>query len=152
MIGSWLGRLVLSLFVGFAGAVFLGPACASVAAAQSFEPPPPGDLLGDLTAMIVAAVIVAMAVEVLRLFVPAWKRTADMTDGSKALLRLAALLLGLGSGLLGWAPEVGDGSAPRVFGGVGAGLVAALYGGLLVGAVRRRLQAVYSSQKGGASS
>lgn len=147
MLGSRLGRLFLSVVLGCAGAVLLGPACVSIAHAQTFEPPPAGDLFRDVFMLVFAACVVSLAVEAIRLIVPAWKRTADMSDTSKGALRLVSILLGLGSGMLGWAPAIGDGSAPRVFGGVGAGLLAAVFGGLLLGIIRRRLVRLYAAEK-----
>lgn len=65
--------------------------------------------------------------------------TGGPSEAAKTALRVVPVLLGVAAAALEWAPAVGDGSTPRMFGGIGAGLVASLFGGSLVGAVRSRL-------------
>lgn len=65
--------------------------------------------------------------------------TGGMGELAKSGLRVVPVVLGIAAAFLEWAPAIGDGSAPRVFGGVGAGLIASLFGGSLVSAVRDRL-------------
>ena len=51
--------------------------------------------------------------------------------------------------LLGWhgmAPAVADGSNPRLLGGIAAGCIAALFGGLLIGKIKDRVSAVGSAR------
>lgn len=61
---------------------------------------------------------------------------------AKSALRAVPVAFGIVAALLGWAPAVGDGSNPQMFGGVGAGLVASLFGGQIMSAVRSRLPGV----------
>lgn len=65
--------------------------------------------------------------------------TGGPSDLAKNLLRAVPVALGLVSAVLEWAPAVGDGSYPRMFGGVGAGLLASLFGGQIMSAIRSRL-------------
>jgi len=79
---------------------------------------------------------VADAIEVVRKLAAA---TGGPSDLAKTVLRIVPVALGLVAGLLGAAPAVGDGSHPEVLGGIGAGLIASLFGGSLVKALRDRV-------------
>lgn len=72
--------------------------------------------------------------------------TGGPSETAKTALRVVPVLLGVAAAALEWAPAVGDGSTPRMFGGVGAGLIASLFGGSLVGAVRSRLPGAAASR------
>lgn len=65
--------------------------------------------------------------------------TGGLSETAKTALRIVPVLLGVIAGVAGWAPAVGDGSQPEIVGGVGAGLVASLFGGQIMSAVRSRL-------------
>lgn len=100
---------------------------------------PPEEVALDLVGIAVSATVLALATEWLRSLVPAWRRGGEMSELAKTGLRVVPVLLGIGAAFAGWAPPIGDGSNPEVFGGVGAGLIASLFGGSLVTAVRDRL-------------
>lgn len=175
-----LGRLLYSALAGISAMMILTPLCANVAHAQVTEVPI-GEVGFDVGGMAALAVVLALATEFLRGFMPAWRRgsnadpaalaaidhirsvmgdtrtpetdkaveilrklavaTGGMPSWAKNALRVVPVVLGVLAALAGWAPAVGDGSNPQVIGGVGAGLVASLFGGSLVGAVRSRLPA-----------
>lgn len=65
--------------------------------------------------------------------------TGGPGEAAKTALRVVPVLLGVVAALVGMAPAVGDGSNPEALGGIGAGLIASLFGGSLVSAVRSRL-------------
>lgn len=107
--------------------------------AQAADVPPEAYAL-DLAGLALWATGLALATEWIRSLVPAWRRGGEpMGELAKTLLRVVPVALGIGAALAGWAPAVGDGSNPEMFGGVGAGLIASLFGGSLVSAVRDRL-------------
>ena len=107
--------------------------------AQAADVPPEAYAL-DLAGLALWATGLALATEWIRSLVPAWRRGGEpMGELAKTFLRVVPVALGIGAALAGWAPAVGDGSNPEMFGGVGAGLIASLFGGSLVGAVRDRL-------------
>jgi len=127
-----------SVAVGIAAAFLLMPLFASIAQGQPVDVPPEEVAL-DLVGIAVSATVLALATEWLRSLVPQWRRGGDMGELAKTALRIVPVALGVAAALAGWAPPVGDGSNPELFGGVGAGLIASLFGGSLVTAVRDRL-------------
>ena len=128
--------IVWGLLVALVLAVVFAP---FVAWGQTPDVPPEAYVL-DLAGLALWATGLALATEWIRSLVPAWRRGGEpMGELAKTFLRVVPVSLGIGAALAGWAPAVGDGSNPEMFGGVGAGLIASLFGGSLVGAVRDRL-------------
>ena len=76
MIGSWIGRFILSVVLGLAGSILLGPACTSIAHAQGLEVAEPAEATSfGITALVaVWAPFLAVLTEWVRGFVPAWRR------------------------------------------------------------------------------
>lgn len=131
-------RTAWSILIGVMGAFLLLPLFASLAHGQPIEPPPE-EVAFDLVGLAVSATVLALATEWLRTLVPAWRRGGEMGELAKTGLRIVPVVIGIAAAFAGWAPPIGDGSQPEMFGGVGAGLVASLFGGSLVTAVRDRL-------------
>lgn len=131
-------RTAWSVLVGIAAAFLLLPLFASIAHGQPVDVPPEEVAL-DLVGIAVSATVLALATEWLRSLVPAWRRGGEMSELAKTALRIVPVALGVAAAFAGWAPPVGDGSHPEIFGGIGAGLIASLFGGSLVTAVRDRL-------------
>lgn len=143
-------RAAWSLLVGVMAAFLLLPLFASIARGDELiiagalmggggGDVPPEEVAFDLVGLAVSATVLALATEWLRTLVPAWRRGGEMGELAKTGLRIVPVLLGVVAAFAGWAPPIGDGSQPEMFGGVGAGLVASLFGGSLVTAVRDRL-------------
>lgn len=88
---------------------------------------------------------VATAIEVLRKLAVA---TGGPGELAKTGLRIVPVLLGVAAAFAGWAPPIGDGSNPEMFGGVGAGFVASLFGGQLMSAFRSRLPGAGAQRAG----
>ena len=135
-------RIAWSVGVGIAAAFLLLPLFARFARAEGLDAVDAGAVGLDLMGLATATVIVTLAVEVVRRSVPWLSRTHDLSEGAKVVLRLLSIGLGLGAGLLEWAPAIGDGSNPTVFGGVGAGLLASVFGAQVMGALQRRVRAL----------
>jgi hypothetical protein len=77
MIGSWIVRFVLSLALGVAGAILLGPACVSIAHAQGIDSVggvAVGSDLGISALVLLWAPLFTLLTEWFRGFVPAWRR------------------------------------------------------------------------------
>lgn len=142
-------RAAWSLLCGIMAAFLLLPLFASIARGDELiiagalmgggGDVPPEEVAFDLVGLAVSATVLALATEWLRTLVPAWRRGGEMGELAKTGLRIVPVLLGVAAAFAGWAPPIGDGSQPEMFGGVGAGLVASLFGGSLVTAVRDRL-------------
>ena len=118
---------------------------ASRAMAEEAVSVPVPDFLMDIIQVVGVACIPAMLVEVLRLSVPWLARKDGTGDLQKAILRILSVGIGTLMGWHGLAPAVADGSNPRLLGGIAAGCIAALFGGLLIGKIKDRVKAIGSA-------
>jgi len=140
-------RTAWSILCGVMAAFLLLPLFASIARGQTTDVPPE-EVAFDLVGLAVSATVLALATEWLRTLVPAWRRGGEMSELAKTGLRIVPVLLGVAAAFAGWAPPIGDGSNPEMFGGVGAGLVASLFGGQLMSAFRSRLPGAGAQRAG----
>jgi len=147
-------RSAMSKF-GYAASAFvstfavLWPASRAMAEESASIPVP--DMLVDFFQCIPLALVVAVLVEVVRLCFPWLSRKKVRLEGSgdaqKIVLRVMSVLVGFGFGVLGNASAMGDGSNPRLLGGITSGAVAALFGSQLIVLVGHILGAVFDRVK-----
>lgn len=108
---------------------------------------PVPDMLLDFAQCLPLAVLVAIIVEVVRLCIPWLSRKKGGNDAQKIVLRVLSVLVGTAFGLHGNASLMGDGTDPRLLGGIASGAVAALFGGQLIVLVGHILGAVFDRVK-----
>jgi hypothetical protein len=108
---------------------------------------PVPDMLLDFVQCLPLAILVAIIVEVVRLCVPWLSRKKGSNDAQKIVLRVLSVLVGTAFGFHGNASLMGDGTDPRLLGGIASGAVAALFGGQLIVLVGHILGAVFDRVK-----